>query len=507
MPDTHTLRRSGPPAGARSGTSFGAHSEAAPSSPSAPAAEPGAGFDALGLHPDLLRAVADAGFVRPTPIQVESIPPALAGRDILACAMTGSGKTAAFLLPILQRLRGLPRGTTRVLVLTPTRELAAQIVEHLSDLSHTTGIRGAAVFGGVAAGPQEKAFRQGVDILVATPGRLLDHFQYPYARLPELEVLVLDEADRMLDMGFLPDIRRVLRHLPQSPRQTFFFSATMPAPIVALSRELLRDPARLNLERKQAPATGITQALFPVRSDLKVDLLAELLRRKEVGNVIAFCRTKHRANRLAEKLEKRGIGVARIHGNRSQKQRTDALEGFRDGRYQVLAATDIVARGIDVEALDHVVNFDVPGQVEDYIHRVGRTARADAVGEAYTLVSPEEELEVRAIERALGHPIERRTLEGFDYSARADERFEVPIGERIAAIRARKAEDRARARAKAERKAANGGSGGRPGQGRGTGGDGSTASRGRGQDRSGSGGSRGRGRGSGGGRGRGGSRS
>ncbi len=411
-------------------------------------------FQDLDLHPDLLRAVEAMGFETPTPIQSQSIPPALQGRDILACAMTGSGKTAAFLLPILQRLMDRPRGATRALILTPTRELAAQILEHLEGLSRFTGIRGAAVFGGVGAGPQEKAFRKGVEVLVATPGRLLDHFQNDYARLASLEVLVLDEADRMLDMGFLPDIRRVMRHLPRGPRQTFFFSATLPPPIVALSRELLSNPISLNVERKQAPATGITQALWPVPADLKVDLLAELLRRGEVGNVIVFCRTKHRVNRLAEKLETRGISVVRIHGNRSQKQRTEALDGFREGRYQVLAATDIVARGIDVEALDHVVNFDVPGQVEDYIHRVGRTARAEATGEAYTLVSPEEEGDVRAIERALGRPIQRRTLDGFDYRAKVAERFEIPIQERIAAIRARKAEERARAKAKAERKAA-----------------------------------------------------
>lgn len=412
----------------------------------------GGDFPSLGLHPDLLLALDGMGFTRPTPIQRDAIPPALEGRDVLACAMTGSGKTAAFLLPILERIRSKPRGTTRALVLTPTRELAAQIVEHLQGLVGRTGIRGAAVFGGVGMVPQEEAFRKGVDILVATPGRLLDHFQHDYARLAGLEVLVLDEADRMLDMGFLPDIRRVLRHLPKGPRQTFFFSATMPPPIVELSRELLSKPATLNVERRQAPATGITQALFPVRSDLKVSLLVELLRRDEIGNVIVFCRTKHRANRLAEKLGKQGIEAARIHGNRSQKQRTEALEGFKDGRYRVLVATDIVARGIDVEALDHVVNFDVPAQPEDYIHRVGRTARAEATGEAYTLVSPEEESEVRAIERAVGRAIPRRTLEGFDYTVRVEERFEVPIGERIAEIRARKADERARAREKAQRK-------------------------------------------------------
>ncbi len=410
-------------------------------------------FSGFGLHADLVRGVTDLGFTAPTPIQADAIPPALEGRDVLACAMTGSGKTAAFLLPILQRLQGKPRGVTRALILTPTRELAAQIEEHLREVARHTRVRGAAIFGGVAMGPQEQAFRKGIDILIATPGRLLDHFQYPYARLDNLEVLVLDEADRMLDMGFLPDIRRVLRHLPQTPRQTLFFSATMPAPIVELTRELLTAPATINIERRQAPATGITQALYPVAQDLKVPLLVELLRRNEIGNVIVFCRTKHRTNRLAEKLEKQGISVVRIHGNRSQAQRTEALAGFKDGRYRVLVATDIVARGIDVEALDHVVNFDVPNVPDDYIHRVGRTARAEMTGDAFTFVSPEEESDLRAIERALGKRIARRTLPSFDYTARTSERFEVPLAERIAAIRAKKAEDRARSKAKAERKA------------------------------------------------------
>src|ERR671919_1892536 len=237
-------------------------------------------FSSFGLHPDLLRGIADLGFVKPTPIQNDAIPPALEGRDILACAMTGSGKTAAFLLPILQRLLDKPRGTTRALVLAPTRELAAQILESFEGLAKYTQITGAAIFGGVAMGPQEKAFRHGVDLLVATPGRLLDHFQYPYAKLDDLEVLVLDEADRMLDMGFLPDIRRVLKHLPK-PEHTLFFSATLPPPIVALSREMLNQPAALNIERKAAPATGVTQAVYPVREDLKPWLLLELLRRGE----------------------------------------------------------------------------------------------------------------------------------------------------------------------------------------------------------------------------------
>ncbi|HEX6746834.1 MAG TPA: DEAD/DEAH box helicase [Longimicrobium sp.] len=409
-------------------------------------------FDTLSIHPSLLRAVRDLEFTKPTPIQQEAIPPALEGRDLLACAMTGSGKTAAFLLPILNRLIDKPRGTTRALVLSPTRELAAQIHEHFTALARHTDVRAAAVFGGVGMQPQEQAFRRGVDLIVATPGRLLDHLQYPYAKLDQIEVLVLDEADRMLDMGFLPDIRRVLRHLP-TQRQTLFFSATMPAPIVQLSKEMLRQPAAINIERKAAPATGITQALYPVKEDLKPALFLELLRRGDVGQAIVFCRTKHRSNRLFEILEQAGIPVARIHGNRSQSARTEALAGFKSGRYRILVATDIVARGIDVEALEHVVNFDVPHQPEDYIHRVGRTARAEATGEAYTLVSPEEEKDLRDIERAVGKPIRRVTVPGFDYNARAAERFEVPIGERIKEIRARKAAERERAKQKAEAKA------------------------------------------------------
>jgi ATP-dependent RNA helicase RhlE len=411
-------------------------------------------FKGLGLGAGLIRAVEELGFSTPTAVQLRAIPAALTGGDVLASAMTGSGKTAAFLLPILERLSTGPRGRTRVLILSPTRELAAQTHEHMVALAKHTHVRGTAVFGGVGMKPQEDAFRRGVEVIAATPGRLLDHMQYDYARMQDLDILVLDEADRMLDMGFLPDIRRVLRQLPQRQRQTMLFSATMPAPIVELSRELLRAPTRIDVERKQAPARGITQALYPVPAKLKVQLLIELLERGDIGNAIVFCRTKHRSNRLAEKLDRAGLSVARIHGNRSQAQRTEALAGFKDGRYRVLVATDIVARGIDVEALEHVVNFDVPNVPDDYIHRVGRTARADAIGDAYTLVSPEEETEMRAIERAVGRRIERRTVAGFDYSARVEERLEVPIGERIAEIRARKAEERKRAKANAERRAA-----------------------------------------------------
>ena len=411
-------------------------------------------FAKFKLHPDLLRGVRELGFTRATPIQEQAIPPALEGRDLLACAMTGSGKTAAFLLPILHRLMNKPRGVTRALVLTPTRELAAQIEEHLRELAVHTPLSGAAVFGGVGMGPQEHAFRSGVDVIIATPGRLLDHFKQPYASLSGLEVLVLDEADRMLDMGFLPDIRRVLKHLPQR-RQTLFFSATMPGPIQALSRELLRDPSSINLERKAAPAVGIRQAIYPVREELKPALFVELMRRGDVGSVIVFTRTKHRANRLADYLQGEGVPNAKIHGNRSQAQRTDALEGFKSGRYRCLVATDIVARGIDVEQLEHVVNFDVPHLPEDYIHRVGRTARADATGDAFTFVSPEEEQDLAAIERAVGRRLPRVILPDFDYASKPKQRFEVPIAERIAEIRARKAEERKRAKEKQARKAAN----------------------------------------------------
>ena len=409
-------------------------------------------FPSFGLHPDLLRGVQEMGFTSPTPIQLQAIPPAVEGRDLLACAMTGSGKTAAFVLPIVQRLIGKPRGVTRALILTPTRELAAQIEEHLRGIAEHTPVTGAAVFGGVGMGPQEHAFRAGVDVIVATPGRLLDHLKQPYAKLDRLEVLVFDEADRMLDMGFLPDIKRVLAHLPRQ-RQTMLFSATMPAPIVQLSRELLRDPVAINQERQAAPATGVTQAAYAVSEDLKPALLVELIKRREVHDAIVFTRTKHRSNRLHDLLVKAGIRSERIHGNRSQAQRTLALEGFKTGRVQVLVATDIVARGIDVTELGHVVNFDVPHLPEDYIHRVGRTARADATGDAITFVAPEEEGDFKAIERAIGKRVPRLVVDGFDYRARPAERFEVPIADRIAEIRKRKAEERARAKAKLERKA------------------------------------------------------
>lgn len=412
-------------------------------------------FSVLNLHPDLKQAVADLGFTRPTPIQSQSIPKALEGRDLLACAATGSGKTAAFLLPVLHQLMDRPRGTTRALVLAPTRELALQILDDLNDLARHTNLTAAAVHGGVKMGAQERAFRKGVDVIIATPGRLLDHFQYDYATVRGLEYLVLDEADRMLDMGFMPDIKRILKHIPK-PKQTLFFSATMPEPIEALTRRMLTSPARIALQRRAAPAKGVSETTYPVPAALKSKLLVELVKRGPIDDALVFTRTKHRADRLCKLLNRNGIVAERIHGNRSQAQRTRALAGFKAGDIQVLVATDIAARGIDVEALGHVVNFDVPTVPEDYIHRVGRTARADAKGDAFTLVAPEDEGAVRRIERAVGSKLKRARVEGFAYDEKAGEALEVPRRERIAKIRAKKAEDRARQRAKADRAASRG---------------------------------------------------
>ncbi len=423
-------------------------------------------FADFSLHPDLQRGIEQLGFETPTEVQRNSIPVALSGRDLLACAMTGSGKTAAFLLPIMHRILESRKqqkpesfgrhSVTRALILTPTRELAAQIHEHMVELARFTTLRGAAVFGGVGMEPQINAFRTGVDIIIATPGRLLDHFTYPHGQLPGLEYLVLDEADRMLDMGFLPDIRRVLAQLPKTPRQTLFYSATMPEPIVALAHDMLRNPVSINIRNTTTPATGIKHAAYSVPENLKQFLLVDIFRHEAIRSAIVFTRTKHRADRLAAFLNRHGIGCLAIHSNRSQTRRTEALGSFKNGQCPVLVATDIAARGIDVEALSHVVNFDVPHLAEDYVHRVGRTARASLKGTAITLVAPHEEIDFCMIEKKIAKKIQRRQIEGFNYRA-AGEPLEIPLGERIAAIRARKAEERARsaakARAKAEREA------------------------------------------------------
>jgi ATP-dependent RNA helicase RhlE len=393
-------------------------------------------FDDFGLSPALRRNLERLNFSVPTPIQRDAIPPALAGHDVLACAMTGSGKTAAFGLPSIERLSREPKKRgPRALVLTPTRELAAQVTEHLAHLARGTGLRVAALYGGVPAAAQERDLRAGVEIIVATPGRLLDHLRQPYAKLDAVEILILDEADRMLDMGFLPDVRRIVARVPKQ-RQTLLFSATLPKPIVALSQEMMRRPVSIDVARPSTPATGLTQFVYPVAQELKSSLLVELLARGTVKSAIAFTRTKHRANRLAQFLVANGVNAERIHGNRSQTQRTQALENFKSGRHQVLVATDIAARGIDITALGHVVNFDVPVAPDEYVHRVGRTARAERSGEAITFVAPDEEPLIRAIERNISTRLERVKLDAFDYARKPAGKLEVPLAERLAAIRA-----------------------------------------------------------------------
>ncbi len=420
-------------------------------------------FSNFKIHADLLRGVRELGFTQPTPIQLDAIPPGVEGKDVLACAMTGSGKTVAFLLPILNQLMTRERRTTRALVLVPTRELAAQVLGELNDLAVHTPINGAAVFGGVGMGPQEHAFRSGVDVIIATPGRLLDHFSYPYARLKGLEILVLDEADRMLDMGFLPDIRRVLKHIPPR-KQTLFFSATMPAPIAKLAQEMLKNPVVINLARQSGPAVGITQAVYPVPQELKSSLLVRLLERGDLEDALVFTRTKHRADRVADFLVRHKINAERIHGNRSQNQRTQALAGFKSGKHRVLVATDIAARGIDVEALSHVINFDVPNMPEDYIHRVGRTARAEMTGDAFTFVSPQEEKDMLRIERAIGKRLPRIIVPDFDYKARPEARLELSNRERREISRSRPSGQRSKhgGGGRPQRSSGGGGGKGRP---------------------------------------------
>jgi ATP-dependent RNA helicase RhlE len=378
-------------------------------------------FHTLGLPAPLVDTLRRLGYERPTPIQERSIPAIMAGRDVVASAETGSGKTAAFLLPILTRLlAGRRPAGTRVLVLVPTRELAVQVRTVALELSAGTSVGVASVYGGVGMDEQSRALRGGVDIVVATPGRLLDHAGRGAARFHTLEVLVLDEADRMLDMGFIPDIRRILKLLPTT-RQTLLFSATMPREIVDLSREILRDPERVKVghPRKASVPVGITHAIFPVPAHRKTALLAVLLRRGGVTQAIVFTRTKHRADRLKRALDTHGFESGVLHGDRSQGQRERAMEAFRAGRVKVLVATDLAARGLDVEGISHVVNFDFPHTPEDYLHRVGRTARADAKGDAFALVSPEEEEWVGPVERDLGASIPRVTLPEFDYSVAA----------------------------------------------------------------------------------------
>ncbi len=377
-------------------------------------------FKTFNFHPRVAAGITAAGYTTPTPIQSQAIPEVMQGRDVMGLAQTGTGKTPAFALPILNRLLEGRRGTLRALVVAPTRELAEQIHEAFRTLGRKSGLRSATVYGGVSINPQIDRLRRGVDILVACPGRLLDHIGRRTVDLSRLEVLVLDEADQMFDMGFLPDIRRIATHVP-TDRQTLLFSATMPPEIKKLTREVLHRPVTVQVDRV-APAVTVSHALYPVAPHLKTAILLELLRHTDTESVLVFTRTKHRARKLGRNLEHAGYRAASLQGNLSQNRRKAALEGFRNGTYQVLVATDIAARGIDVTQVSHVINYDIPDTPEAYIHRIGRTGRAARSGDAFTLATPEDSSMVRSIERVLGASLERRQLEDFDYQRPAPRR-------------------------------------------------------------------------------------
>ncbi len=374
-------------------------------------------FHTFDFHPHVAAGITAAGFAEPTPIQAQAIPPVMLGRDVMGLAQTGTGKTAAFVLPILHRLMHGGRRHVRALVIAPTRELAEQIHEAIGSLGQKTGLRSVTVYGGVGFNPQVEKLKRGAEIVVACPGRLLDHIGQGTIDLSRMEVLVLDEADHMFDMGFLPDIRRILKHLPRQ-RQTLLFSATMPEEIRHLANDVLDEPITLQVDAG-APAVTVSHALYPVEQHLKTALLLELLRHTDTGSVLIFTRTKHRAKRVGQQLEKAGYRAASLQGNLSQARRQAAMNGFRNGTFQVLVATDIAARGIDVTQISHVINYDIPNTTDAYIHRIGRTGRAARSGDAYTLVTGDDTLMVRDIERVLGGPLERRTVAGFDYSAAA----------------------------------------------------------------------------------------
>jgi len=368
-------------------------------------------FSSFPFHPKIAAGIAAAGYTTPTPIQAQAIPEVLAGHDVMGLAQTGTGKTAAFALPLLERLLPKAGKGVRALIIAPTRELAEQIHVAIETLGAKTGLRSTTVYGGVGINPQIAKLKRGVDIVVACPGRLLDHIRQGTIDLKRLEVLVLDEADQMFDMGFFPDIRRILQHLP-AQRQTLLFSATMPAEIRKLASEVLSEPVTVQTEAVGAAET-VQHALYPVASEQKTPMLMALLQQAQEGSVLVFTRTKHRAKRLGLQLEKAGYTATSLQGNLSQNRRQEALDGFRKGTYRIMVATDIAARGIDVSQVAHVINYDVPMTPEAYVHRIGRTGRAARSGDAYTLVSAEDRVQVRAIEKLLGMPIERKSLEGF----------------------------------------------------------------------------------------------
>lgn len=384
-------------------------------------------FQKFDFNPCVMAGVTAAGFTTPTPIQEQSIPSVMAGCDVMGLAQTGTGKTAAFALPILHSLMQGKRGRVRALIVAPTRELAEQINEAIAMMGRQTPLKSMTIYGGVSVNPQIEKLRRGVEIVVACPGRLLDHLNQGTVDLSHVEILVLDEADQMFDMGFLPDIRKILQQLPKQ-RQTLLFSATMPDDIRKLASDILCQPVTVQAGSAAPPVT-VTHSLYPVSQHLKTPLLLELLRQKDTGSVLIFTRTKHRAKRLGEQLEKAGYRAASLQGNLSQNRRQAALSGFRDGSFQILVATDIAARGIDVSQISHVVNYDIPATVEAYIHRIGRTGRAAHSGDALTLVTGDDKVMVRAIEKKLNYALARHTLEGFDYSVpapRKDREFARP---------------------------------------------------------------------------------
>jgi ATP-dependent RNA helicase RhlE len=370
-------------------------------------------FNQLGLSPEVMQGVKAAGYVQPTPIQLRAIPLVLSGRDVIGSAQTGTGKTAAFALPILSKL-GKHGNGPRALILEPTRELAAQVETAFRDYARFTNLKVTVVFGGVGYGKQKDDLQNGTDVLVATPGRLLDHIGQGTARLDHVEFLVLDEADRMLDMGFLPDVRRIVERCPRK-RHTALFSATIPAQIETLIQWAMHDPETIEIGARRTPADTVKHVIYPVSDTQKTDLLLELLKRVNYDSVIVFCRTKHGADRVAHLLKNNQHAVCVLHSNRTQREREQALEGFREGRYEVLVATDIAARGLDIADVSHVVNYDVPQHPEDYVHRIGRTGRAEASGDAFTIMVAEDASHVFAIERFISKKIERVKLEGFDY--------------------------------------------------------------------------------------------
>jgi len=371
-------------------------------------------FETFNFHPRVMAGVRALGYITPTPIQLKSIPPIMQGRDLIGLAQTGTGKTAAFVLPVLQRLLQCPRGRVGALIISPTRELAEQTYEAITKLGKQTGLRSIAIYGGVSMEQQTWRLRNGIEIIVACPGRLLDHLWKGTIDLSHLEVLVIDEADRMFDMGFLPDIRSILRCLLK-PRQTLLFSATMPDDIRRLVQEILHDPVTVQIGRT-LPANTVSHALYPVKQRRKTALLMELLRHIETESVLVFVRTKHRTERVAQQLAKAGYRVTSLQGNMSQYQRQSAIDGFRAGLFKILVATDIAARGIDVLDISHVVNYDMPDSTDAYINRVGRTGRIGKTGDAFTFVTSEDAAMVHALEHLLNAPLEHRTLQSFDYT-------------------------------------------------------------------------------------------